>query len=214
MNRDRVLIRGPTMVDILTQAFVHERERIVRLVNRIVGCPSTAEDIAHDTWLRLATRCFGREDTSLLFRTAQNLALDHVRAKKVRIDYACQPEHQDQAVDRCTPDHAIGARAELEQIGRSLRELPPRTRRIFLLQRVHGWTYPEIGRALGLSTSTIEKEMMTAMRLCREHRQQRRNADERGETASPQPDLSRRSVSANRTAPPPRPWRAIAAANG
>lgn len=58
----------------LLQLFVSERPRVVGLIRRIVRCPDTAEDLAHDTLLRLWERPVGPGDRSLMFRTAQNLA--------------------------------------------------------------------------------------------------------------------------------------------
>jgi DNA-directed RNA polymerase specialized sigma24 family protein len=94
----------------LTQLFASERERLVRLVKRIMGCESTAEDIAQDTFLRLNDRPVGTEDASLLFRTAQNLAIDHLRAQRVRSDYAARAQHHEIAIEPITPDASTAAK--------------------------------------------------------------------------------------------------------
>ncbi len=158
-------------MDGFTRVFVRERPRIVHLVRRIVGCDCTAEDIVQDTYLRLKDRQLGEADLSLVFRTAQNLALDHLRARRVRSEHARQSFHDGDAA--CTPEQTADSRARLEGLLHILRTLPPRTQRVFLMQRIDGWTYPQIGRALGVSTSTVEKEMMLAMHRCRDflHRQ-------------------------------------------
>lgn len=153
-------------MDGYTRVFVRERQRIVHHVRRIVGCDSTAEDIAQDTYLRLKGRDLGEADLSLMFRTAQNLALDYLRARRVRTEHARQSAHDD--TTPASPEQAADSRTRLDGLLRTLRALPPRTRQIFLMQRVDGWTYPQIGRALGVSTSTVEKEMMLAMHRCRD----------------------------------------------
>lgn len=154
-------------MDGFTRVFVRERQRIIHLVRRIVGCDSTAEDIVQDTYLRLKDRHLGEADLSLVFRTAQNLALDHLRSRRVRHEHARQASH-DTDVSSASPEQMADSRARLEGLLQTLRELPPRTRRVFLMQRIDGWTYPQIGQALGVSTSTVEKEMMLAMHRCRD----------------------------------------------
>jgi RNA polymerase sigma-70 factor (ECF subfamily) len=38
---------------------------------------------------------------------------------------------------------------------------------VFLLNRLDGMTYPAIAKALGVSVSTVEKDMIRALDLCR-----------------------------------------------
>ncbi len=57
-----------------------------------------------------------------------------------------------------------GAGLEVEA---ALRGLPERTRRIFLLNRIHGRTYAEIAQAMQLSQSAVEKHMMRALDACK-----------------------------------------------
>jgi RNA polymerase sigma factor (sigma-70 family) len=45
-----------------------------------------------------------------------------------------------------------------------LLELPERTRQIFVLRRLEGLSYFEIGRRLGVSVSAVEKHMQRAVR--------------------------------------------------
>lgn len=162
-------------MDGFTRVFVRERQRIVHLVRRIVGCDCTAEDIVQDTYLRLKDRQLGEADLSLVFRTAQNLALDHLRARRVRSEHARQSAQEADAA--CTPEQTVDSRARLEGLLRILLTLPPRTQRVFLMQRIDGCTYPQIGKALGVSTSTVEKEMMLAMQRCRDFLHQRAQAE-------------------------------------
>ncbi|RYG00151.1 MAG: RNA polymerase sigma-70 factor, partial [Chitinophagaceae bacterium] len=46
-----------------------------------------------------------------------------------------------------------------------LLSLPEMTRRIFLLSRFDEMTYPEIARALDISTRTVERHMSTAFKV-------------------------------------------------
>lgn len=145
--------------------YLREQTRLLQLIRRIVGDRNTAEDLAQDTFLRLWHHPLGEGDRSLLFRTAQNLAIDHLRARQVRSRHT----HQQQALDEpSSPDleeQAI-ARQELETLMQCLRKLPRRTQQVFLLSRVDGLPYATIAKQLGVSISTVEKDMIRALQHC------------------------------------------------
>lgn len=151
----------------LLPLFLAERRRLVELIGRIVGCRATAEDLAQDTFVRLWGRTVTSNDRGLLFRTAQNLAIDHVRAQRVRSRYVATVTHTQATTAAPAPDPALAAREELDVLRQALRTLPRRTQRIFLLSRLDGLSYPEIATALGVSVSTVEKEMIRALDTCR-----------------------------------------------
>ena len=52
----------------------------------------------------------------------------------------------------------------MELLQRALLELPERTRAIFVLQRFEGLKYKEIADRLGISASSVEKHMMSAIK--------------------------------------------------
>ncbi|AMJ62873.1 RNA polymerase sigma factor [Bosea sp. PAMC 26642] len=149
-----------------------EGGRLRRLIHRIVGNRSIAEDIAQDTFLKLAGRALAPSDRGLVFRTGQTMALDHLRARKVRDLHARSaiagpPEYAP------SPDVVLEAREDLGSLMDALAALPQRTQRIFLLSRLDGLPHPAIARALGVSLSTVEKDMAKALDLCRAWRRQR-----------------------------------------
>jgi RNA polymerase sigma factor (sigma-70 family) len=149
----------------LLQLFTAEYARIVGLISRIVGCRTTAEDLAQDTFVKLWGRSLTQNDRGLLFRTAQNLAIDHLRAQRVRSSHA-DSIILDPLTDRAhAPDSA--AREQLDILYQVLKRLPKRTQRIFLLNRLDGLSYAEIARLLGVSVSTVEKEIIRALDSCR-----------------------------------------------
>jgi len=151
----------------LLQVFVAEQERVIRLISRIVGCRATAEDLAHDTLLRLWARPLDSGDRSLIFRTAQNLAIDHLRERRVRTQYV-RSQALVAELSVGVPLETAGAAAqELDLLLAALRGLPDRTQEIFLLNRLDGQSYAEIATRLRVSVSTVEKEIMWALDQCR-----------------------------------------------
>lgn len=151
----------------LLRLFLAEHTRIIQLIRRIVGCQTTAEDVAQDVFVRLWDRAVTHEDRSLLFRTAQNLALDHVRAQRVRREVTGALGLHHGPAMAPEPEAAAVARDELQALLQALRTLPKRTQRIFLLNRLDGLSYAAIAQALGVSVSTVEKDMIRALDCCR-----------------------------------------------
>ena len=144
--------------------YLREQSRLLQLIRRIVGDRNTAEDLAQDTFLRLWDRQLGESDRSLLFRTAQNLALDHLRARQVRQRHASQQlDEEEHAADL---QQQAEARQELEQLLKRLRGLPRRCQQVFLLSRVDGLPYASIAERLGVSLSTVEKDMIRVLQHC------------------------------------------------
>jgi RNA polymerase sigma-70 factor (ECF subfamily) len=153
--------------------YAAEHGRLSRIVRRIAGSPEAAEDIAHDAFVKLSGRDVGEADIGLLVRTAQNLARDMKRAERVRASYAAEVTVEQLGQPVIGAEQQTAARQELDALFTALKSLPERTQRIFLLSRLDEMTYPQIAKKLGVSVSTIEKEMVSALEFCRVWRAQR-----------------------------------------
>ncbi|BBP86164.1 MULTISPECIES: RNA polymerase sigma factor [Pseudomonas] len=151
----------------LLRVFLAQRERMEALVSRRVGCRATAADLVQDLFLRFWRRPAAPvEDlATYLLRSAHNLAIDHMRSEGARTrNEAGLALEQDEAPP---PEVALEAGHDLRHVDAALRSLPERTRHIFLLNRIHGSTYGDIARAMGLSLSAVEKHMMRALEACK-----------------------------------------------
>lgn len=154
--------------DRLLQAFQLHRPRMERQVMRRIGCAATTADLLQSLFLRLWRRPPQVTELSgaYLVRSARNIAIDHQRAQAARPEaHAAPPE--DMAAEQPDAERIMGAAEEYEIVRTTLRALPDRTRQIFLLNRARGLPYGTIAAALGVSVSTVEKEMMRALAACR-----------------------------------------------
>ncbi len=138
------------------------------LLVRRVGCSETAADLAHDTFVRVLGKSSLPaidEPRAYLARIAHGLVVDHHRRRALERawletlaamprDTAPSPEDQAAIVDTLT------------RIDMLLDGLKPRLRRVLLLSRLEGLTYPVIARRLGVSLSTVEKDMASALKHC------------------------------------------------
>jgi RNA polymerase sigma factor, sigma-70 family len=149
--------------------FLEHRERLEALVFRRTGCRATASDLVQDLFLRLWRRPIDDPGNVVgyLFRSARNLAIDHLRAESMRQGLDTRSVPQQHGAEPPAPDAVVHARRDLASVEDTLRALPERVRHVFLLNRVHGRTYADIARALNVSVSTVEKDMMRALAACK-----------------------------------------------
>ncbi|MCD0421841.1 RNA polymerase sigma factor [Rhodopseudomonas palustris] len=157
----------------LLSIFGAEQGQLKRMVRRITGNAHTAEDVVHETFIKLMNRKVTERDVGLVVTTARNLACDTIRAERVRASYASNVSSEQLQTGVVDPEDAVASRLDLDALLRALQTLPVRTQRIFLLSKVDGMTYPQIARSLNISVSTVEKEMISALEFCRTWRQRR-----------------------------------------
>lgn len=153
--------------------FLTQRVILLRTLQRMVNNPSTAEDLLHETYLRV-TRALNERTVEHLepfvFQTARNLALDHLRSRRIQSRTVLEDVPTDviEGVPSSlsTPEEAHQAAQLLERLSVSLSQLSARQQRIFILSRLHGYSYQEIAQALEVSLSTVQKELKLIMAIC------------------------------------------------
>lgn len=72
----------------INDLFLHHRQSLIQTIYRIFGCPQTAEDLAHEAYLKMlhvSTIQKINQPRPFLYQTARNLALDHLRALPVSL---------------------------------------------------------------------------------------------------------------------------------
>lgn len=151
------------------EVFLSQQPQMEALVRRRVGCRATAADLVQDLFVRFWRRPLVQveELSTYLLRCAGNIAVDHLRSEGVRhrVSEGLMTDGQPHDVDQLQA--ALEAGNDLRHVEAALRELPERTRQIFLLNRIHGRKYGEIAKVMGLSQSTVEKHMMRALQACK-----------------------------------------------
>ncbi len=148
--------------------FRRYRQDLVRFLSRRGTDPETAADLAQDAFVRLLRiEGDGREiGRAYLFRTAANLAIDHDRRRRILPFAPLTDEGLAAIADPApSPERIVIARQDLARATAAILELPPRCRDVFLLARIEGLSYAEIGARLGISPKTAFGHMTRALVL-------------------------------------------------
>ena len=153
----------------------HQRA-LVASVEARVRSRIDAEDIVQEAWIRALAQVADdevhapiRSLKAYLHRIAANLSIDHLRRRKVRAHL--EAGSIDAAVLQIASDAPLADAVLIEtqrqrMFEAALRSLPARARRVLLLSRVEGWTYPRIAAKLGISVRTVSNDLERALSQC------------------------------------------------
>ena len=167
--------------DTLGDAFVRIKEQLSRLVAQIVP-PKDIEDIVQETYVRVCQVSAEKNvhmPRAFLFRTARNLAIDHIRRHENRfatsiednpaVGFGEGEQPYNETYEKAAADE------EFADFCDAVRHLPVHCRRTFVLKKVYGYSQREIARELGISESTVEKHVSLGLRRCTERLLSRRS---------------------------------------
>ncbi|MCH8073777.1 MAG: RNA polymerase sigma factor [Proteobacteria bacterium] len=158
--------------DSIHSIYMSLRGSLARAVLGIVP-PKEIEDIVQETYVRVCqvqSKEKIREPRSFLFKTARNLALDHVKRAESRLVVSVEDTGEtgfgeaersaDETFDR------VASNEEFSHFCEAVRQLPLQCRRAFVLKKVYGCSQREIARDMNLSESTVEKHIAQGIKRC------------------------------------------------
>ncbi len=156
--------RMPSNAATLTELLIRERPALLRRVQRILGGDSGAEDVIQAVWFK--ARGIDNQQSidnprAYLYRLAINLATDHGRESTRRNRLLA--EHYLWEEDEVSTEEQVMAQDELQRVLDAAGHLPEPTRSIFRLNRLQGLTQAEIARRLGVSVTTVENHVRSAL---------------------------------------------------
>mgnify|MGYP001616191582 CR=1 FL=1 len=146
-----------------------EHPRVLGYFRRKAG-REAAPDLAQEVFTRLLrSGAFERADCpqAYLSRIARNLLIDRSRRKKSSPTTCYQFDDARDAASCADQSWRIEA-ADLSHLyRRTVRGMPPKTRRVFLMRRVRRMSYKEIAAALGITVATVDYHLVRALAQCR-----------------------------------------------
>lgn len=172
LARDKVVMRRLASGDVaaLDEIMQEHWLEIVAYATSFVRVRELGEDIAQETMLRLWRHRKAWQPSSplrpYLYRIARNLALNENARARVR-----GRSRQALALGWARPATPL---EELQQkelrlaIEKAVDQLPERRREVFLLGRLHGMSYEEIGQVMGTTVQTVANQMSAALAMLRE----------------------------------------------
>ncbi len=158
----------PQSQDSLAQLSRRFRPALLAFFLRRLGNHSEAEDLTQDVFARLMAMPSDRMDNpdAYIFQIAANLLRDRWRRDKVRKDYQWGVATSDGVgIETLDPARVQAGREALGQVSLVLRDLPERTRTIFILYRIESVKKRDIADGFGISISAVDKHLMKAMAL-------------------------------------------------
>ena len=161
----------PNLLDV----YLEQRAALKRFLNARLGDEAEAEDLAQELYFRLdRAQIYGEVENPIayLYKMAFNLARDHRRERQrahARDGQWLESRHPatsglEPVAHEPPADTAYEAKQDLASLVAALDDLSPQCRRVFVMHKFEGLSHPEIAAHVGISRSTVEKHMGTALR--------------------------------------------------
>jgi len=158
----------------LLDTYFEKRDVLLRYIAASCRDPGLAEDIIQDLYVKLTalqTEPVVDNPSGYLFRMANNIYLNRLRALKSERtrDHAWQAASfenvaGDAVTDEPTPEARITSQQQIARLKTAIDALPERTRAIFRLHKLDGLTQAQVAARLGISISSVEKHLASALR--------------------------------------------------
>jgi RNA polymerase sigma-70 factor (ECF subfamily) len=130
------------------------------------GNEEKAYDAVQEAFVKLWENCAKvapEKAKAFVYKVANNLYLNVLKAEKVRLKYADKAPKTSQE----SPEFLMEEKEFKEKLDRALNSLPENQRTVFLLNRIDGKKYAEIAEMEGVSVKAIEKRMHLALKTLR-----------------------------------------------
>lgn len=171
MADDKAVVHGLRRGDAAAfdHAYAALHPRVLGFLLRLSGRRDTAEDLAQETWIKLAKAAPTlREDTNLaawLFTVARNAFVSHRRWAMLdlsRIVVVGFESLSNAAADAPLPDAQHERTRAIALLEGALARLPVASREVLLLVGVEGLDQEEVAKILGLSYDALRQRLSRA----------------------------------------------------
>lgn len=146
------------------------KDRLHHFALKLTGNPTAAQDLLQDAytrlWEKLPTLDTGADVLPLLLTYARNTFIDQLRKRKQDARFLEQltgvPDRAPAAAEA-----TLEMKDTLQQLHRSLEQLPARRREIFSLVKEQGFSHKEVAAQLGIAPGTVEKQVGLSLQFLR-----------------------------------------------
>lgn len=124
------------------------------------------QEVLFKLWTNRESIIINSSVQSYLFRAVRNASLNLLKHVNIREDYKAQHEYEREDVLSSEDEMIV---SELDQkIRTAIDQLPMERKKVFILSRYDGLKYKEIADKLNISVSTVENQMVKALKFLRE----------------------------------------------
>ena len=131
------------------------------------------EDVVQETYLKAFTVEKERDieqPKAFLFSIAKNLALNELNRKSRQMTgYIEECQSEINLGKTATTEHEVEAEQSLGKYCQEVTTLPEKSRKVYLLRKVHGLKHKEIADHLDISLSSVEKHLKLGLEICRNY---------------------------------------------
>ena len=159
--------------DHITDTYLIYQNALRRYISGFHASREDIEDTLQDAYLKAFS---ASKDSTIrcpkayLFRVARNVALNRKKAQKKRfIENVGEFDESIALDDKATVEDVVYSKEQFRIFGDAVSSLPPQCRRVFLMQRIWGYSYKDIAKKLGISERTVENHLAKALLRCREY---------------------------------------------
>jgi RNA polymerase sigma-70 factor, ECF subfamily len=172
------IVRGLRQRDVdFLRALVGQYQfRIVRYFIYLLGKRDSVDDLVQETWLRVLERGSSYDGRSRfepwLFTIARNLAIDHMRKRRVfSIDSNHSPEQELEALtpvsNAPSPFEQAARTEDAQRLAHSLQMLEPIYREALVLRFQEDLSLQEMAGVIGASVSTVSSRIYRGLAALR-----------------------------------------------
>ncbi|WP_184716414.1 RNA polymerase sigma factor [Caulobacter sp.] len=159
---------------LLLGLYEQKRANLARFYAARLGSRAEAEDLVQDLYIRInGMEQVGPIDnpSALLHRIASNLMLDRLRSQKRSgardadwraVNTVAMAGHE--VADEPSAEAVVESRQRLKALVDAVGDLPEKTRQAFQLHKLDGLSHAETARRMGISISTVEKHISSALK--------------------------------------------------
>ena len=157
----------------MAEHFAAFKQEILGFLRSRVATPEQADDLLQQTFLRVLQRAdWSTVDNprAYLHSTARHVLVDFYRqnsAQKNQVPLEfLDHQHEDKT---WSPTRTQTSNEFMLRLADTLETMTSRVRTAFVLSRVYGYTYAEIGKVMSISPRTVEKHVAKGLAHCFAH---------------------------------------------
>lgn len=156
--------------DVVDDIYRNHHQWLFSWLGKKLGCVSDAQDIGHDTFLKLISSQqinSLKEPRAYLLVIASRLLMNRYRRKKVEKEALQHISLIIENTNKRSPERIAVCNDLLRRVVLLLlEELPARPRQAFIMAKIDGMTYAQIARQLNVSQSSVKQYLAKVLIHC------------------------------------------------